>query len=171
LVERLHSVWNLWGSILVRDVAMVAAVGCSESEAYLMSLWFKAMVFNATFNSISVISWRSVLLARTGVHGENHGPAVSHGQTLSHVMLHQVHLVWAGFELTTLVVIGTDCIGIYQGRIQDFKLGGVHLKKLRRAEGGANILRYIVWKITILLQKIISLFINPATIRSRPRRP
>ena len=28
---------------------------------------------------------------------------------------------------------------IYQGRIQDFKLGGTHLKKLRRAEGGAKI--------------------------------
>ena len=27
-----------------------------------------------------------------------------------------------------------------QGRIQDFKLRGVHLKKLRRAEGGAKIL-------------------------------
>ena len=27
---------------------------------------------------------------------------------------------------------------IAQGRIQDFKLGGVHLKKLRRAEGGAK---------------------------------
>ena len=26
----------------------------------------------------------------------------------------------------------------YQGRIQDFKLGGAHLKKLRRAERGAN---------------------------------
>jgi hypothetical protein len=26
-----------------------------------------------------------------------------------------------------------------QGRIQDFKLGGAHLKKLRRAKGGANI--------------------------------
>ena len=26
-----------------------------------------------------------------------------------------------------------------QGRIQDFKLGGAHLKKLRRAEGCANI--------------------------------
>ena len=26
-----------------------------------------------------------------------------------------------------------------QGRIQDFKLGGVHLKILRRAEGGTNI--------------------------------
>jgi hypothetical protein len=27
-----------------------------------------------------------------------------------------------------------------QGRIQDFKLGGAHLKKLRRAEGGGKIL-------------------------------
>ena len=26
-----------------------------------------------------------------------------------------------------------------QGRIQDFKLGGAHLEKLHRAEGGANI--------------------------------
>jgi hypothetical protein len=29
---------------------------------------------------------------------------------------------------------------MFQGRIQDFKVGGgAHLKKLRRAEGGANI--------------------------------
>jgi hypothetical protein len=28
--------------------------------------------------------------------------------------------------------------GHIQGRIQDFKLGGAHLKKLRRAEGGAK---------------------------------
>jgi hypothetical protein len=71
-----------------------------------------------------------------------------------------------------------------QGRIQDFKLGGTHLKKLRRAEGGAKLfggisyeksryyakksyiffqlrreartfLGYFVWKITILRQKII----------------
>ena len=27
----------------------------------------------------------------------------------------------------------------YQGRIQDFKLGAAHLKKSRRAEGGAKI--------------------------------
>ena len=27
----------------------------------------------------------------------------------------------------------------YQGRIQEFKLGGAHLKILRRAKGGANI--------------------------------
>jgi len=43
------------------------------------------MVFNATFNNILVISWRSVLLVEeTGVSGENHQPVTSHWQTLSH---------------------------------------------------------------------------------------
>ena len=38
-----------------------------------------AMVFNATFNNISVISWRSVLLVEeTGVPEENHQPSASH---------------------------------------------------------------------------------------------
>jgi hypothetical protein len=37
------------------------------------------MVFNATFNNISVISWWSVLLMEDiGVPGENHRPAASH---------------------------------------------------------------------------------------------
>jgi hypothetical protein len=37
------------------------------------------MVFNATFNSISVTLWQSVLLAEeTGVPGENHRPVASH---------------------------------------------------------------------------------------------
>ena len=31
--------------------------------------------------------------------------------TLYHIMLYWVHLAWVGFELTTLLVIGTDCIG------------------------------------------------------------
>jgi hypothetical protein len=43
------------------------------------------MVFNATFNNISVISWRSVLLVEeTGGPEENHRPVASHWQTLSH---------------------------------------------------------------------------------------
>jgi hypothetical protein len=47
------------------------------------------MVFNATFKNISVISWRSVLLMKEiGVPGEA--------------------------EITTLVVIDTDCIGSYK---------------------------------------------------------
>ena len=37
------------------------------------------MVFNATFNNISVISWLSVLLVEeTGGPGENYRPAASH---------------------------------------------------------------------------------------------
>ena len=45
------------------------------------------MVFNATFNNISVISWRSVLLVEdTGVRGENHRPAASDRQTLLYVV-------------------------------------------------------------------------------------
>ena len=43
------------------------------------------MLFNATFNNISVISWRPVLLVEvTRVLGENHQPVVTHAQTLSH---------------------------------------------------------------------------------------
>ena len=46
---------------------------------------FGFMVFNATFNNISVISWQSVLLMEeTGVVRENHQPATSLQQTLSH---------------------------------------------------------------------------------------
>jgi len=42
------------------------------------------MVFNATFNNISAISWRSVLLVEeTGGPGENHRPDM-----LYHILLH-----------------------------------------------------------------------------------
>ena len=41
-------------------------------NAFLM-VWFRFMVFNATFNNISVISWWSVLLIEeTRVPGVNH---------------------------------------------------------------------------------------------------
>jgi len=43
------------------------------------------MVFNATFNNISVISWQSILLVEeTTVPRENHRPVTGHLQTLSH---------------------------------------------------------------------------------------
>jgi hypothetical protein len=47
------------------------------------------MVFNATFNNISVISWRSVLLVEeTGGTGEKNRPVASHWQILSHIVVH-----------------------------------------------------------------------------------
>jgi hypothetical protein len=43
------------------------------------------MVFNATFNNISAISWRLVLLVEeSGVQGENQRLVARHWQTLSH---------------------------------------------------------------------------------------
>jgi hypothetical protein len=40
---------------------------------------FRIIVFNTTFNNISVISWRSVpLVEETGVPGENRRPVVSY---------------------------------------------------------------------------------------------
>jgi hypothetical protein len=59
------------------------------------------MVFNATFNNISVISWRSDLLMEETIY-------------LSQVtdkLSHNVHLAWTRF---VLVVIGTDCIDSYK---------------------------------------------------------
>ena len=70
------------------------------------------MAFSPTFNNILVISWRWVLLVEgTGVPGENHWPVASHWQTLSHNVVSSTPRHEQGFELTTLVMIGTDCTG------------------------------------------------------------
>ena len=58
----------------------------NKPKIYLLVGWF--MVFNATFNTISVISWRSVLLVEeTGVPGENHWPVASQWQILLHTVV------------------------------------------------------------------------------------
>jgi len=47
--------------------------------AYTFEIGFGLMVFNATFNNMSVILWSSVLLAEEiGVPGVNHRPVASH---------------------------------------------------------------------------------------------
>jgi hypothetical protein len=58
----------------------------------VLSFTVNVMVFNATFNNISVISWWLVLLVEeTGIQWENHWPAASHCQTLSHNVVFNLH--------------------------------------------------------------------------------
>jgi len=46
---------------------------------YVRIVKLRFVVFNVTFNNISVISWLSVLLVEeTRVPGENHRPVASH---------------------------------------------------------------------------------------------
>ena len=68
--------------------------------------WF--MVFNVTFNNIVVVgfigggNWRTPrkpLTCRKSL------------TDFYHIMLYPVHLTWVRFELKTLVVINTNCIG------------------------------------------------------------
>jgi len=55
----------------------------------LKCLFVCLMVFNTTFNNISVILWWSILLVEeTGGPWENHWPVASHWQTLSHNVVH-----------------------------------------------------------------------------------
>jgi hypothetical protein len=57
-----------------------ALFGACESDlGLLVFIELNRLYGNATFNNILVISWRSILLvAETGVPGENHRPVASH---------------------------------------------------------------------------------------------
>ena len=61
----------------------------------------RIVVSNATFNNISAILWPSVSLVKTADLSQVTG-------NIFHIMLYRV------FELTTSVVISSDCIGNYK---------------------------------------------------------
>ena len=72
---------------------------------------FQHMVFNATFNNISAISWWSVLLVEETEVPEKTTDLSQVTDKLYHVMLYRVHLACVDYKLTALVDIYNDCIG------------------------------------------------------------
>ena len=86
--------WRFWYLILkLRQcgITLIVILLISKYISHLCLLFVCLMVFNATFNNISAVLWRSVFLVEeTGDPGKN------------------IDLL--GFELTTPKVIVTDCI-------------------------------------------------------------
>jgi hypothetical protein len=76
------------------DLLMTIQVVSMYVQMYMMNICmfvrlFAWWCFNATFNNISDISWRSILLMEeTGGPGQHHRPVASHWQPLSHNVVH-----------------------------------------------------------------------------------
>jgi len=121
LMVQFPLIWNEWLKFTLRYSPVGFCIHLQRRHRYFPAfqadevmkveqtkgLEVRVMVFNATFNNISFISWRSVLLLEeTGVPGENHRPAANHWQTLSHNVVSST----LDSNSKLYVVIGTDCI-------------------------------------------------------------
>ena len=76
-IDRHVCYFNLRQVKYIGHIFLSKKINRSYCALFRLTIWF--IVFNATFNYVSVISWRSVLLVEeTGVRGENHRPVASH---------------------------------------------------------------------------------------------
>ena len=90
----------------------------SESQSILLFLIVafcnrvRVMVFNATFNNISAILWQSIFIG--GGHRSTRRKPPTCCKSLTNFITYcciEYTSPWVGFQLTTFVVIGTDCTG------------------------------------------------------------
>ena len=74
-------------------------------------------------------------------------------------MLYGVHIACTGFELTTLVVIGIDCIEVQKVvinittttilRYEDFCLPPDKFGEVIKGEGGRSVASTMLWKVSL----------------------
>ena len=85
IIQLIRNHYGMWWSYWVLNLNEERNVVYEHHISFLQSIGMQQtnktclMVFNATLNNISVISWWSVLLVEeTGGPGENHRPVASH---------------------------------------------------------------------------------------------
>ena len=94
---------------------------------------------------------------------------------LYHIMLYPVHLAWVGFKLTTLVVMGSDCIGsnyhiwlwplnpnmtpYYVSVLQNNKNNKIYNKHLVLIRLSVNIAKIETKNVIWVIESIIILFL------------
>ena len=107
----MRSLWS-WGS-WIYNYLCVSSNPVQVFQWLATGRWFSpnTLVSSTNFSYIMAISFIGV---GTRMPGENHRPFASHWQTLTHNVVSSTPSHAQGFELTTLVVRGTDCTVSYQ---------------------------------------------------------